>query len=213
MREVVAIAHATLPAAMHGQIRLSADTNEQCAHPGYMVELLSRLREQDPVAYEAVQYVEQPTERDLLAHRWDMRELAALKPVILDESLTTLADIDLAVELGWSGIALKACKTQSASLLALAKTEAMGLPYTIQDLTNPGIALTHSAGLAARCRPLNGLEANACQFFPATCAPEATVHPHLFSRRGGHVITESLRGPGLGHRVSEIPRPLFLAAS
>lgn len=210
--EVVAVAREAQ--ARHGirELWLTADTNEQCESPAYMVELLRRLRERDPAAYDALLYVEQPTERDLRAHRWDMRELAALKPVIVDESLTGLEDFDLAMELGWSGIALKACKGHSASLLFAARARAAGVPYTVQDLTNPGIALTHSAGLAARLYTLKGVEANSHQFFPRTSDPERTVHPGIFERRDGVLHTESLNGPGLGHRIEEIPREIFRSA-
>src|SRR5690606_22482053 len=51
---------------------LTVDTNEQCESPDYIVEYLHRLREQAPQVYDEVLYIEQPTERDLTAHRWDM---------------------------------------------------------------------------------------------------------------------------------------------
>ncbi len=190
-------------------LRFSADTNEQCEHPQYIVDYLRRLRELDPFAFDHLLYVEQPTERDLRAHRYDMRSIAALKPVIIDESLTSLEDFALAMELGWSGIALKTCKGHSNALIFAAKAAAHGIPYTIQDLTNPGISLLHSVGLAARLYPMMGVEANSPQFFPATSRPEETVHPNIFNRRGGMVRTSSLRGPGLGYRVAEIPRRIF----
>ena len=187
----------------------SADTNEQCEHPDYILEYLTELRQHHPFAFNHLLYVEQPTERDLRAHCWYMRPIAALKPVIIDESLTSLEDFDLALELGWSGIALKTCKGHSAALLYASKAAAAGIPYTIQDLTNPGISLLHSVGLAARLSPMMGVEANSPQFFPATNEPEAQVHPGVFYRRDGMVRTESLRGPGLGYRINEIPRAIF----
>jgi L-alanine-DL-glutamate epimerase-like enolase superfamily enzyme len=190
---------------------LSADTNEQCESPAYMVELLHRLREASPRAYDALLYVEQPTERDLTAHRFDLRELAALKPVIVDESLTGLEDMSLALELGWSGVALKTCKCHSMALLVAARAEVMGIPYTVQDLTNPGLALLHSVGLAARLHPLMGVEANSRQYYPDTSAPEAEVHPGIVQVRNGVAWTETLQGPGLGYQVEKIRRPIFQA--
>ena len=80
----------------------SADTNEQCENPDYIIEYLKRLKELDAKAFDEILYIEQPTERDLRAHRFDMRKLSAIKPVIIDESLMTLEDFDLANELGWS---------------------------------------------------------------------------------------------------------------
>ncbi len=190
-------------------LHLSADTNEQCGSPAYMVELLHCLREREPEAYAALLYVEQPTERDLRAHRFDMRELAALKPVIVDESLTGLADMDLAMELGWSGVALKTCKCHSMELLVAAHCEARGIPYTIQDLTNPGLSLLHSMGLGARLHPLMGVEANSRQYYPDTSAPEKTVHPDIVEIKDGLASTASLRGPGLGYQADHIQRPIY----
>ena len=191
------------------ELHLSADTNEQCESPAYVIELLQKLREREPSAYDALLYVEQPTERDLYAHRFDMRELAALKPVIVDESLTGLRDMDAALELGWSGVALKTCKCHSMELLIAARCEVLGIPYTIQDLTNPGLSLLHSVGLGARLHPLMGVEANSRQYYPDTSAPERAVHPGIIEVKNGRASTASLRGPGLGYRVGEIDRTIF----
>ena len=135
-----------------------------------------------------------------------MRRLARMKPVIVDESLTDLRAFDLALELGWSGIALKSCKCQSADLVFASRAEKAGIPYTVQDLTNPGIALIHSVGLAARLNTLMGVEANSRQFFPKASEPEAKVHPGVFCLKEGCATTESLTGPGLGYRWQEIGR-------
>ena len=42
-----------------------------------------------------------------------MREAAKLRPVVIDESLTDLESLLLAREMGYTGVALKACKGQS----------------------------------------------------------------------------------------------------
>ena len=193
-------------------IYLSLDANEQCESPAYMVELLRRLRAVNAPAHDAVCYLEQPTGRDMQHHRFDMRELSTLKPVFVDESLTTLEDMTLALELGWSGIVLKTCKCHSKDLLLAARAEALGIPYVIQDLTNPGIALLHSIGLAARLKPWSGVEANARQYYPDTSIPEAAVHPHIFRVRDGVATTDSLLGAGLGYQLSRIDRSIFAQA-
>ena len=190
-------------------IYISLDANEQCDSPDYMIDLLHQLREADRAAYDAILYLEQPVTRDLAEDGHDMRALAALKPVIVDESLTSLADIDLALDLGWSGIALKTCKCHTLNLLMLAQAEMSGIPYTVQDLTNPGIALLHSVGLAARTRPLLGVETNARQYYPDISISEAVIHPHIMGVIDGVVQTGSLQGPGLGYRLNEIHRDLF----
>lgn len=185
------------------ELHLSLDTNEQCASPQYVVEMLAKLRERSEDACSRILYVEQPTERDMRRRRHDMRRLAALKPVVIDESLASLEDFELALELGWSGVALKTCKGHTWTLLFASLARERGIPYTIQDLSNPGISLVHSAGLAARLYPLKGLEANSCQYFPGANQRAAAVHPGIFRRRGGRVCLESVRGPGLGLRWDE----------
>lgn len=191
------------------ELHLTTDMNEQAPGPDYIVEFLHELRERRPSAYDALLYVEQPTERDLSAHRFDMRPIAALKPVIADESLMTIADFDLALELGWSGIALKTCKCHSHAVLCIAKAEAAGAPYMVQDLTNTGLGLIHSVGLAARSNTMMGVEANSRQFRPAWNAAEARVHPHTFRPVDGRVSTETYGKVGLGYRLEEIDRKEF----
>lgn len=206
---VYRIASEILARQARRELHMSADTNEQCESPAYIVEYLRRLREQEPRAYAALLYVEQPTERDLTAHRFDLREIAALKPVILDESLVGFAEMDLALDLGWSGVALKTCKCHSLALLTAARAQAANIPYTVQDLTNPGLSLLHSVGLGARLAPLMGVEANSRQYYPDTSAPEAVVHPAIVRVKNGVAHTGSLRGTGLGFRVNEIRREIF----
>jgi L-alanine-DL-glutamate epimerase-like enolase superfamily enzyme len=187
------------------RLYLSADTNEQCESPEHIVEYLRRIREANPDCFDDILYIEQPTERDLTAHRHDMRGIAELKPVIIDESLVSLETFDLAMELGWSGIALKSCKGQSASLLLASKARHMGIPYTVQDLTNPSLALIHSVGLGARLHTMMGVEANSRQFFPgSTTVGEKTVHDGIFTVRDGVARTDSLRGTGLGYQMDRI---------
>jgi L-alanine-DL-glutamate epimerase-like enolase superfamily enzyme len=190
-------------------LHLSADTNEQCESPDYIVELLRKLNEKEPGAYDALLYVEQPTERELTAHRFDMRGIARLKPVILDESLIGFKEMDLALELGWSGVALKTCKCHTMALLIAARAEMSKIPYTIQDLTNPGLSLLHSVGLGARLHPLMGVEANSRQYYPDASLPEAAVHPDLVRVKNGIASTASLQGAGLGFQTNLIDRKIF----
>jgi L-alanine-DL-glutamate epimerase-like enolase superfamily enzyme len=169
-----------------------------------MVAYLRTLAEQAPQVYDEILYIEQPTERDLTAHRWDMRPIAQHKPVLIDESLTTVEDFHLARELGWSGIALKSCKCLSADLLFVPLAETARIPYAVQDLTNPSLALLHSVGLAARTHTILGVEANSRQFFPAANDLAAQVHPELYHVRDGVARTHSLCGTGLGMQVAHM---------
>ena len=207
--DVYRIASEILTRQGQTQLFMSADTNEQCESPAYIVDYLRRLKEREPRAYDALLYVEQPTERDLTAHRFDMREIAKLKPVILDESLIGFKEMDLALELGWSGVALKTCKCHSMALLTAARCQVANIPYTIQDLTNPGLSLLHSVGLGARLNPMMGVEANSRQYYPDTSIPESTVHPDIVRVKNGVAHTSSLRGNGLGYQVNQINRKNF----
>jgi L-alanine-DL-glutamate epimerase-like enolase superfamily enzyme len=186
-------------------LHVTADTNEQCESPEYIVELLHKIRERSPECYDRLLYIEQPTERDLTASRHDMRKLSALKPVIVDESLTDIASFDLAMELGWSGIALKSCKCQSSDALFWSKAAQLGIPYSVQDLTNPSLSLMHSVGIGARLHTIMGVEANSRQFFPAsTQEAEKAVHRGIFAVSGGEADTSSLRGTGLGYQMDKM---------
>ncbi len=125
--------------------------------------------------------------------------------MIIDESLVGLETFELAMELGWSGIALKSCKGQSGSLVLAAKAGEMGIPYTVQDLTNPSLALIHSVGLGARLNTMMGVEANSRQFFPgSTRLGEKTVHDGVFTVTNGVASTASIRGTGLGYQMDRI---------
>ena len=108
----------------------SLDFNEQCPNVGYLLEFLRRLKERTAAGFERIQYVEQPTARDLKADRANVMHAAAkLRPVVIDESLTDIESLMLAREMGYSGAALKACKGQSQVLLmAAAGAEAQDVP-------------------------------------------------------------------------------------
>ena len=187
-------------------LTLTADTNEMCESPEYMVELLKQFRQADADGFDSLLYCEQPCERDLWRRKLDVRELAAIKPVIIDEALASLADLELAVELGYSGIALKSCKCQSAELVMAAKATREKMIYSVQDLTNPGIALLHSVGLAGHLSVIKGVESNSRQFYPATSEPERRVHPGVYRLTDGKIDARTLVGTGLGYQWDKIGR-------
>ena len=73
--EVAQVTREVLACEHRSEIYFSADSNEQCADPQYMVEWIRKVQEKDPQAMDLLLYVEQPTERDLTIHRFDMHEL------------------------------------------------------------------------------------------------------------------------------------------
>ncbi|HEU5190270.1 MAG TPA: hypothetical protein VFX14_11320, partial [Methylomirabilota bacterium] len=144
-------------------------------------------------------YIEQPTSRDLERQPANpMHEAARLRPIVVDEALTDLATLLRARELGYTGVALKACKGQSHAMLMAAAAQKHGMFITVQDLTCPGASLIHSAGIAARVPGNAGIEANARQFVPAANAAWEARFPGLFTIRDGVMHTAQLTGKGLG---------------
>lgn len=149
------------------QPRLTVDTNESNPDAASVLEYLQRLRSEDSEAFAALEYLEQPTGRDITLHPNDWRAVTRLKPVLLDEGLTSLDLMKEAVAQGWSGFALKTCKGHSFALVAAAWAHEHGLMLSLQDLTNPGLAAIHAALFAAHVPTLNGVELNSPQYTPA----------------------------------------------
>ena len=175
------------------------DFNEGCPNVGYLIECLRRVREATPRGFERILYIEQPTARDLQKDRANvMHEAAKLRPIVIDESLTDLETLLLARDMGYTGVALKACKGQSHAMLMAAAAQKFGMFLCVQDLTCPGASLIHSAGIAARVPGNAGIEANARQFVPAASAAWESRFPGIFTIRDGVMRTGRLRGPGLG---------------
>jgi L-alanine-DL-glutamate epimerase-like enolase superfamily enzyme len=195
-------------ALKHDVTWLTADFNCTVHEASYVTELLDRLLVEHPLLYRMLLYIEQPFPYDLEKHAIDARSIAARKPVFLDESAHDWQHIRLGRELGWSGVALKTCKTQTGAILSLCWARAHGMPLMVQDLANPMLAQVSHLRLAAHAETIMGVETNSMQFYPAVSAPEAKVHPGMFTRRSGQVDLSTLGGHGLMYRVNEIRRDL-----
>ncbi len=177
----------------------SLDFNERCADVNYLLEFLRKIKEQSPAAFERIAYIEQPTARDLHKNRHNvMHEAAKLRPVVIDESLLDLESLQLVREMGYTGVALKACKGQTQSLLLAAAAHKYGMFLCVQDLTCPGASLIHSAGLAAHVTGVSAIEANARQYVPAANKLWEPRFPGLFRSNDGTMHTGQLTGLGLG---------------
>jgi L-alanine-DL-glutamate epimerase-like enolase superfamily enzyme len=162
------------------------------------MSFLRQSKERAPEAFNRVQYVEQPTARDLKKDRSNvMHEIAKLKPVVIDESLTDLEMLMLAREMGYSGTALKACKGQAQALLMGAAAQKHKMFLCVQDLTCPGASLIHSAGLAAHVPGVAAIEANSRQYVPAANKEWEKRFPGIFIVKDGMMQTSVLKGPGL----------------
>lgn len=187
---------------------LTADFNCTVTAPAYVTEILDRLLVEEPRIYGMLLYIEQPFPYNLEANRIDVRSVSARKPLFLDESAHDWRFVRLGRELGWTGVALKTCKTLTGALLSLCWARAHGMTLMVQDLTNPMLAMIPHALLAAHAGTIQGLECNAMQFYPDASRPEAAIHPKIFRRRDGVLDLGTLRGPGFGYRIDEIQREL-----
>jgi hypothetical protein len=127
-----------------------------------------------------------------------MFEVARLRPVVIDESLTDLESLLLSRKMGYTGVALKACKGQSQTLLMAAAAQKYKMFRCVQDLTCPGAALVHSVGIAAHIPGTSALEANAREYVPAASKGWEKRYPGIFNVRDGYLATTGLNGPGLG---------------
>jgi len=181
------------------QWHYSLDFNEKCENVQYVVDFLNRIREQSPAAYDRIQYIEQPTHRDLKAHPENrMHEAAKLKPVVIDESLIDYESLLLSRELGYTGVALKTCKGHTDALLLAAAAQKFDMFLCVQDLTCPGFSFLHSASLAARIPTVAAIEGNGRQYCPGPNRPWRPRYPSMFDIKNGTVGTAVLDGPGLG---------------
>jgi len=187
---------------------LTTDFNCTVTDPAYVNEILDRLLRDEPRIYGMILYVEQPFPYDLEANPIDVHSVSARKPLFMDESAHDWRLVRLGRELGWTGVALKTCKTQTGALLSMCWAKAHGMTLMVQDLTNPMLAQVPHVLLAAHAGTIMGVETNAMQFYPEASNIEAKVHPGLYQRRNGCVDLSTIRGPGFGYRVDEIGREL-----
>ncbi len=177
----------------------SLDFNERCRNVEYLLEFIRKLEERNSAVFDRIQYIEQPTARDLAADRHnDMHKAAKFVPVVIDESLTGLDMLLLSREMGYSGVALKACKGQSQALLMAAAGQIHKMFLCVQDLTCPGASLIQSAGLAAHVPGVAGIEANAREYVPAANEEWQKRFPGIFDIRSGRMATGTITGLGLG---------------
>jgi L-alanine-DL-glutamate epimerase-like enolase superfamily enzyme len=187
---------------------LTTDFNCTVNDPAYVCNILDRLVIEHPRIYGMILYVEQPFPYDLEEHPIDVRSVSARKPLFMDESAHDWHLVRLGRSLGWTGVALKTCKTQTGALLTQAWAKAHGMTLMVQDLTNPMLAQIPHCLLAAHAGTIMGVESNGMQFYPEASKPESQIHPGLYSRKNGMLNLATLQGNGFGYRLNEIRRTL-----
>jgi hypothetical protein len=187
---------------------LTADFNCTVTDPAYVTGILDRLLVEQPRIYGMLLYIEQPFPYELEEPRIDVHSVSARKPLFMDESAHDWQLVRLGREFGWTGVALKTCKTQTGAVLSLCWAKAHGMTLMVQDLTNAMLAQIPHLLLAAHAGTIMGVETNSMQFYPEASKPEAVVHPRIYTRRNGQVDLSSVDGTGFGYRLSEMRREL-----
>lgn len=183
---------------------LTADFNCTVEEPGYVCDMLDRLEREEPEIFERILYVEQPFPYDLLKHRIDVHAVSRRKLLLMDESAHNWRFVAMGYDLGWTGVALKTCKTLTGAMLSLCWARQHGMAIMVQDLTNPRLAIIPHVLLAANVGTIMGVEVNAMQFCPDASLNEARIHPGLYRRKDGCVSLKTLGNTGFGYRFEEI---------
>ncbi|MBN2307967.1 MAG: hypothetical protein JXR94_03290, partial [Candidatus Hydrogenedentes bacterium] len=110
---------------------LTTDFNCTVTAPAYVNDILDRLVIEHPRIYGMILYVEQPFPYALEEHRIDVHGVSARKPLFMDESAHDWHLVKLGRSLGWTGVALKTCKTQTGALLTLCWAKAHGMTLMV----------------------------------------------------------------------------------
>jgi L-alanine-DL-glutamate epimerase-like enolase superfamily enzyme len=175
------------------------DFNEKCPDVGYYLTFLRRLKDRLPQGFGRIEYVEQPTARDLAAHPENaMHEAASLCPVVIDESLVDVDALLLARRMGWTGAVVKSPKGLTHMIMVASVAGKQGIFLAGGDMSCPGAALIQTASLQARVPGLTAVEANARQFLPEANRAWEARFPGMFRITDGMMRTGELTRPGLG---------------
>ena len=163
----------------YGCTAISYDFNCMVTDPEYVNSLVDELSEKEPEISALLLYVEQPFPYEIEKYLVDVSSVSERKPLFMDESAHDWQHVKLGLSLGWNGVALKVCKTQTGALLSGIWAKEHGMQLMVQDLTNPRLAMMPHTLLAANIGTICGVECNAPQFYPAESNDYEKQHPGL----------------------------------
>ena len=191
-----------------GVTSLSADFNCTVTDPAYVNSILDRLKQERPDILDAILYVEQPFPYDLENNQIDVTSVSERKPLFLDESAHDWKFVQLGRKLGWTGVALKTCKTQTVLAEPLLGEGTLNLYGAGFD--QPSWPRFLMCGWQPMLGRSWGEPRNAVLSRSVTAGRE--WHPGIFvvPRNAGSVHDQR---PGFGYRVSEVDRNLPEAES
>ncbi|MGX8679482.1 MAG: enolase C-terminal domain-like protein [Sphaerochaetaceae bacterium] len=187
-----------------GVEHLTADFNCTVHEADYVCRILDKLKSEHKNLFEMILYIEQPFPYDMEKNPIDVHAVAERKLLMMDESAHDWHYVKLGINLGWTGVALKTCKTITGAVLMLCYARHHGMKIMVQDLTNPKLAIIPHVLLAANSGTIMGVEANSMQFCPEASLDEARIHPGLFRRKNGYLDLSSIGNTGFGYRLDEI---------
>lgn len=182
------------------QYHVTLDGNEQYSDVDGIVELWRRMSETSALSRlcSSTLYIEQPIRRAVALER-DVGALAALKPVMIDESDATLDAFPKAISLGYQGVSSKTCKGFYKSILnaariakANAEVDESRFFLSAEDLcTWSGISTQQDLALVSLLG-LTHVERNGHHYLDGmSFAPEAeqaaflAAHPDIYQRPPG----------------------------
>jgi hypothetical protein len=181
---------------------ITLDGNEQYEDAESAIRLVRAIREQPQLARlsAAMLYLEQPIKRAVALSR-PVDQLAALTPIIIDESDGELSSFTHAVRLGYAGVSSKTCKGLYKSILNLARCEIWNVDprhryfMSAEDLTcEPGLALQQDTALV-NLLGLTHVERNAHHFIngfggrpDGEARAHLTAHADLYHEQVGRVL-------------------------
>ena len=187
-----------------GVEHLTADFNCTVHDPEYVNRILDKLKIEYKSIWDKILYIEQPFPYDMEKYPIDVHSLSQRKLLLMDESAHDWHYVKLGIDLGWTGVALKTCKTITGAVLMFCFAKEFNLAIMVQDLTNPGLAMIPHASLARYVGTIMGIESNGPQYCPNASIAEAKIHPGLYKRRSGCIDLTTIGPYGFGYRLDEI---------
>lgn len=208
-----------------GTYYCTLDGNENFKEAGSFLKLVDRLRSEPRFQrfFASILFIEQPIHRDQAlteASGQIIREMAKVKPVIIDESDQDKESFRRAIDLGYRGVSHKNCKGiyKSLSNLGLVKhlNERAAGEYFIsaEDLSTLPVPALHSDLCAAATLGIPHLERNGYHYYRgmahlSNAEREKMVHNHprlyrmqggeaFLDVRGGQIDVRSLHCKGFG---------------
>lgn len=195
------------------EYHVTLDGNEQYQSAEQFDVLIEAIRHDSALAtlWDNVLVIEQPLERSIAleaAHTAGIRQLAKIKPVIIDESDGELTSYAQALELGYRGVSSKSCKGVIKSLLNAGLTwrrndrgQCHDYLMTAEDLCTVGVVPVQSDLCLVATLGLSHIERNGHHYHRGLSylpepqqAAALAAHGDFYSRQQGVVAPRLVDG-------------------